>query len=119
MLALLAGLPGGLKVRAQSVVTEPQPRFIPAGQGRTKPFDVTRHTIPLSEIRESVPRDVIPALSNPSFLAADQVHGGLKDSDRVLGVSMSGASKAYPIRILNWHELVNDSVGGRPILVSW
>ena len=108
----------GVSSQPQRVIVEPQRKLQPAGPGK-QPFDVTRHTIPLREIVSSVPRDTIPALSDPTFLSADQVTGLLKDSDRVLGVSWNGEAKAYPVRILNWHELVNDTVGGRPVLVSW
>ena len=113
-LGLLVGASSG----PQTVIVEPRRNLQPAGPGK-QPFDVTRHTIPLREIVSSVPRDTIPALSDPTFLSADQVTGLLKDSDRVLGVSWNGEAKAYPVRILNWHELVNDTVGGRPVLVSW
>jgi len=108
----------GVSSQPQRVIVEPQRKLQPAGPGK-QPFDVTRHTIPLREIVSSVPRDIIPALSDPTFLSADQARGLLKDSDRVLGVSWNGEAKAYPVRILNWHELVNDTVGGRPVLVSW
>jgi hypothetical protein len=104
--------------RAQIVTTEPHAKYLSAGHGE-KPFVATRHTIPLKEIQSSVPRDTIPALSNPKFISAGQVRGLLKKSDRVLGVYLNGEAKAYPVRILNWHELVNDTLGGRPILVSW
>ncbi len=113
-LAMWAGISG----RPQTVVVEPRRKLQPAGPSK-HPFDVTRHTIPLSEIVSSVPRDTIPALSDPAFLSADQVRGLLKGADRVLAVSSNGEAKAYPVRILNWHELVNDTVGGRPVLVSW
>jgi hypothetical protein len=108
----------GVSSQLQRVIVEPQRKLQPAGPGK-QPFDVTRHTIPLREIVSSVPRDVIPALSDPTFLSADQARGLLKDSDRVLGVSWNGEAKAYPVGILNWHELVNDTVAGRPVLVSW
>ena len=108
----------GVSSQPQRVIVEPQRKLQPAGPGK-QPFDVTRHTIPLREIVSSVPRDIISALSDPTFLSADQARGLLKDSDRVLGVSWNGEAKAYPVRILNWHELVNDTVGGRPVLVSW
>ncbi len=106
-----AGLP-------QQVVVDPKPKFLPAGPGQ-KPFNVTRHMIPVAEIVGSVPRDAIPALVETNFLNANQAGRWLKDSDRVLGVFTNAEAKAYPVRILNWHELVNDSVGGRPVLVSW
>ena len=108
----------GVSSQLQRVIVEPQRKLQPAGPGK-QPFDVTRHTIPLREIVSSVPRDIISALSDPTFLSADQARGLLKDSDRVLGVSWNGEAKAYPVGILNWHELVNDAVAGRPVLVSW
>jgi hypothetical protein len=108
----------GVSSQPQRVIVEPQRKLQPAGPGK-QPFDVTRHTIPLREIVSSVPRDIISALSDPTFLSADQARGLLKDSDRVLGVSWNGEAKAYPVGILNWHELVNDAVAGRPVLVSW
>ncbi len=103
----------------QTVVTEPHLVLRPAGEGQ-KPFDVTRHTIPLAQITDGgPPRDGIPALVDPPFVSANRMRKFLKDSDRVLGVVVNGEARAYPVRILNWHELVNDSVGDRPILVSW
>jgi hypothetical protein len=102
---------------AQQVLVEPQPKYIPAGAHQ--PFDVTRHSVPLQEIRVSVGRDAIPALTQPEFRSADQADRLLKPGERVLGVALNGEAKAYPLRILNWHELVNDSVGGQPVLVTW
>lgn len=104
---------------AQTVILAPTKKLIPAGPGQ-KPFDVTRHTIPLGEIRDGGPaRDGIPALVDSKSVAAGQAGPLLRDSDRVLGVFLNGQAKAYPVRILNWHELVNDTVGGRAVLVSW
>ncbi len=100
------------------VITEPKQRLIRTAPGDT-PFDVTRHTIALKEIRGGgPPKDGIPALLEPSFISPAEATS-LRPKDMVLGVSIGGASKAYPIRILNWHELVNDRIGSRPILVSW
>ncbi len=100
------------------IITEPKQRLIRTAPGDT-PFDVTRHTIALKEIRGGgPPKDGIPALLEPSFISPAEA-ASLRPKDLVLGVSMEGASKAYPIRILNWHELVNDRIGSRPILVSW
>jgi len=66
-----------------------------------------------------VARDAIPALTQPEFISVDQADRLWKPSERVLGVALNGGAKAYPLRILNWHELVNDSVGGQPVLVTW
>jgi hypothetical protein len=87
--------------------------------GRKESFDVTQHSIPLKEISDGgVAKDTIPALIDPKFIPAKKVRF-LSSWDRVLGVKYEDTAKAYPIRILNYHELVNDTVQGKPILVSW
>ena len=43
----------------------------------------------------------------------------MKWGERILGVALNGEAKAYPVRILNWHEVVNDSVGGMPVAVTY
>jgi len=63
------------------------------------------------------PRDGIPAIDRPKFVAAGQAK--LDAGDRVLGVALNGEAKAYPVRILNWHEVVNDKVGGAPVAVTY
>jgi hypothetical protein len=102
----------------RGVKVEREPKYISNGAGQ-KPFDVTRHTIPLSEIQKAIPKDAIPALVRPRFMTAGKAGKLLQDKDRLLGVYLNGKAKAYPVRILNWHELVNDEVGGQAILVSW
>jgi len=82
-------------------------------------FDYSQHSIPLDEIHGGgPPKDGIPALYDPKFLSADEANY-LEPSDRILGLSIGGDTKAYPLRILNWHELVNDSLGGKDVLVSY
>jgi hypothetical protein len=97
---------------------ERKTKLISNGPGQ-RPFDVTRHSIPLGEIERSVPKDAIPALARPEFLTAQKAGIQLKDSDRVLGVFLNDEAKAYPVVILNWHEVVNDVVGNKPVLVTW
>jgi hypothetical protein len=64
------------------------------------------------------PRDGIPALFEPKTLPAKWVDF-LGNEDQVLGVVLNSIARAYPTRILSWHELVNDDFGGDPLLVSW
>jgi hypothetical protein len=64
------------------------------------------------------PRDGIPALNKPVFLSASKADY-LDNEDRVLGVAIGGAARAYPVRILNWHEVVNDQFEGRDIVVTY
>lgn len=94
-------------------------QLLPAGVGQ-KPFDVTRHSIPISDIESGgPPRDGIPALIEPKFVTADKAGKFLAKNDRVIGVVHNGEARAYPIKILNWHEAVNDNMGPIPFLVTW
>lgn len=82
-------------------------------------FDFSRHKVPLEQIVSGGPgKDGIPALVKPSFVAASEA-SFLREDDRVLGLSRAGEAKAYPIRILNWHEVVNDRIDGRPVLITY
>ena len=82
-------------------------------------FDLSTHSISTSEIRSGgPPKDGIPALTSPAFVTVDEADF-MKDGDRVLGVAVKGAAKAYPVKILNWHEAVNDSIAGYAILATW
>lgn len=65
-----------------------------------------------------VPRDGIPAMTNPQIVSPDQVHY-LSDEDLVLGIELNGHARAYPHN-LGWkHEVVNDSLGGQYISVTF
>jgi hypothetical protein len=87
--------------------------------GDSNGFDLSGALVPASEIHQGgPPRDGIPALDNPSFLPAQQAKF-LNDGDYVLGMSRNGIAKAYPIRILNWHEIVNDRFAQEPVVVSY
>ena len=81
-------------------------------------FDLSSASIRSAEILEGGPdRDGIPALDGPRFESADA--STWSDRERVLGISIGGESRAYPVAILDWHELVNDTLGGQPIVVSY
>lgn len=62
--------------------------------------------------------DGIPALVNPSVTGANDA-AWLKDADGVFGVYLGGEARAYPLRILDWHEMANDVVGGVPVALAY
>ena len=71
--------------------------------------------IRLDEIRwGGVWRDGIPPLKNPKMVPAREARY-LADDNIVFGVSVGGDTRAYPKRILAWHEMVKDTIGGRPL----
>ena len=82
-------------------------------------FDFSKHTIPTSEILSGgPPKDGIPAILKPKFIPADKA-GFMQDEDRVLALVHNREAKAYPIKIMNWHEIVNDTVGGKKVFVTY
>lgn len=64
------------------------------------------------------PRDGIPAIDHPKFIKASTARN-LQANDRILGIQLNGISKAYPIGILNWHEIVNDEINGTPFAITY
>lgn len=65
-----------------------------------------------------VKKDGIPALRNPSTIPAGEARY-LDDDERVFGASVGGRTRAYPLRILDWHEMANDVLGGRTVSLSY
>ncbi|MCH8186267.1 MAG: DUF3179 domain-containing protein [Chloroflexi bacterium] len=65
-----------------------------------------------------VPPDGIPDLRNPPTIPAAEADY-MQPDDRVLGASINGEHRAYPMRIVNAHEMVNDTLGGEPISLLW
>jgi len=62
--------------------------------------------------------DGIPPLDNPALVAADDAKY-LLDSDLVFGVDINGDARAYPLRIMGWHEMLNDVIGGVPVALAY
>jgi hypothetical protein len=82
-------------------------------------FRVDGASIPVADIRHGgPPRDGIPAIDEPRFVSAAEARF-LKPDDRVVGVVRGGVARAYPIAILNWHEVVNDRFGDEAVAVTF
>ena len=93
----------------------PQEAQVPVKNG----FQLSGLRIPLEQIRSGgPPRDGIPALDRPHFTNAGDA-AFLSEDDWVLGVEYNFTAKAYPINILNWHEIVNDRFAGEPVVLTW
>jgi len=77
------------------------------------------HRIRMEEIVwGGVAKDGIPALVNPGHVQAGQATY-LIDDELVFGVTLNGDSRAYPHRIMDWHEMANDVVGGVPVALAY
>lgn len=64
------------------------------------------------------PRDGIRSVDSPTFVPVAEAHW-VKGSTTVLGVALGGEARAYPTHLLEWHQVVNDTVGGVPVVVTY
>jgi len=71
------------------------------------------------ELVTLLPRDAIPAIDNPQFLSVSEADEYYDPQEPVIGVEFNGDARAYSIPFLSNHEIVNDTVGGVPIAVTW
>ncbi len=105
----------------------------PMGPLRNIGVDIDNASIPLDRILAGGPGPQgIPALGfsgdwkeiagpsvAPEFIAQAEADGWLADIEPVIVMSLNGETKAYPLQILTWHEIVNDTVGGVPVSVTF
>ncbi|MFB6219962.1 MAG: DUF3179 domain-containing protein [Halolamina sp.] len=65
-------------------------------------------------VRQVIPKDAIPSVDDPEFREAHPF-----PEDEVIGLELGGEARAYPVRYLHYHEIVNDTVGGVPVATTW
>ncbi len=85
-------------------------------------FDVTDIPLDPLKFQYGIGKDTIPAIDEPLFVAVDDPRleaQNITDTARVIGYAVGDDARAYPIRIMDRHELVNDTVDGKPVTVAW
>ncbi len=75
-------------------------------------------TIDGDPVLRGLPKDAIPAIDRPAFVPARDATW-MRDEEPVIGVDVDGIARAYPAWLLDGHEIVNDTIGGRVIAVTW
>lgn len=84
----------------------------PSSIPRRNGFRLRNAQIPIEEIISGgPPRDGIPAILDPEFVSQAEAQAFMEPDDVVLSVTHEGVTRAYPFRIMNWHEVVNDQIG--------
>ena len=82
--------------------------------------DFSRRSVPLDEFHSGGPaKDGIPAIDAPTFVAAANADAWLDNREPVIALTVGEETRAYPIQILIWHEIVNDEIGGVPVAVTF
>lgn len=88
-----------------------------ASQFRT---DFSQHSVPYSEILSGgPPKDGIPAIDEPRFISVGEADAWLQPQEPVILLQVGDDARAYPLQILMWHEIVNDTVGSVPVTVTF
>ncbi len=81
--------------------------------------DFSKHSVDYAEILLGQVRDGIPSIDNPKFAPVSDDIDWLADKEPVIALEINGDARAYPLQIMTWHEIVNDVVGGEPVLVTF
>ncbi|MEM9066469.1 MAG: DUF3179 domain-containing (seleno)protein [Planctomycetota bacterium] len=81
-------------------------------------YDLAGLTLPLEQIHTLLPRDAIPALTDPETEPASEVEW-LDGTDRLAILVIQGEAYAAPLKVLNYHEIVNTTVGGQPVALTY
>lgn len=109
---------------AATTATPERPELLPPGDppASSSEFstDFSRHTVPYDEILSGgPPKDGIPAIDSPNFTTVEDANDWLASEEPVVFVEIDGDARAYPLQILTWHEIVNDTVGATPVAVTF
>jgi hypothetical protein len=82
--------------------------------------DFTRASVDLAEFQGGgPPKDGIPALDEPKFESIAAARDWLADKSPVISLQVGDAARAYPLAVLMWHEIANDTLGGTPVVVTF
>ena len=137
---LLTWVPATLLARpVRGVIGEDSKKIRQTGQkievwaGNEEWFDFTDAAIPAGKLQYGIGKDRIRAIDDPLYVSADdprlleippssyrpRERPKTNDDIMVIGVAIGKVAYAYPIALLDHHELVNDTVSGKPVTVGW
>jgi Protein of unknown function (DUF3179) len=66
-----------------------------------------------------VPMDGIPSIDEPEFVTVEEADEWIADNELILAIEYKGVKRVYPLQIMVWHEIVNDTIAGDPILITY
>ena len=82
--------------------------------------DFTKASVDLAEfLGGGPPKDGIPAIDSPKYESIAAARGWLSDKSPVISLTSGNSARAYPLAILIWHEIANDTLGGMPVVVTF
>jgi len=93
--------------------------FAGSNAGSQYPAALPSPTIDTTELLRGQVPDGIPAIDDPQFVSVTEADAYLEDNEGVVVLDIDGDTRAYPVQILIWHEIINDVVGGVPVSVTY
>jgi hypothetical protein len=111
---------GAATTAGPTATAEPDSVERPSWASANWKTNFARHSVPFDEIRSGgVGRDGIPSIDAPEFISNTEAQEWLADNEPVIALELDGDARAYPLQILTWHEIVNDTVGNVPVAVTF
>ncbi|MBT3339078.1 MAG: DUF3179 domain-containing protein [Anaerolineae bacterium] len=92
----------------------------PSGAASQFATDFSKHSVSYGDILSGgPPKDGIPAIDAPSYVSIEDANEWINDVEPIIVVEVDGEARAYPLQVLTWHEIVNDELNGKPLVVSF
>ena len=106
-----------LPAEAESLPADEPP---PSGAAAQFSTDFSKHSVSYGDILSGgPPKDGIPAIDSPSYVSIDEANEWINDIEPIIAVEVEGLARAYPLQILTWHEIVNDVLNEKELVVSF
>lgn len=125
-LVFLAGCAGTPPVEPSVPPVEPPAPLAPAPAPAPEEYEIktdasgTKYIVePYKIVGGGPPKDGIPSIDSPKFVPLDEADRWIEDNELVLGFIHRGIKRVYPLQILVWHEIVNETIAGDPLLVTY
>ena len=111
--------PAALSTPTAAPAPAPAASPTPTQRATATPAPTPKQDASPYDIRSVLPRDAIPSIDAPEFLDADAASEFMSDGHLVIGLSVGGEHRAYSTAFLSSHEIVNDTIGGAHVAVTW
>ena len=94
-------------------------RYLWGGENENEHFDITNCTLKEIQFHYGIGREKFPALLKPDFISVTEADPFYADNSRFLVLKMDGIIKAYSLKDLTEHEVVNDEINGKPVMAVY
>lgn len=115
LLVLLIGCAGPAPAPVPAPVPVPEDEY----EIKTTPEGVKYIVDPSKIIGGGPPKDGIPSIDNPKFVSLEEADQWIQDNELVIAIIYKGVKRVYPLQIMVWHEIVNETIAGDPLLITY